>query len=116
MVVCHCVAMPLSSTSTPADIMAAYADNAAYEYTGNDGSMAMAQQYAIACQLLLMVMPKIAAQDRASMSLSPELIAGELKRVRNWIGMQRSGGQVVHPSFENFRGSGLTGSAGGGGV
>jgi hypothetical protein len=100
--------MPITSTSTIDQIKAAYVDNSAYDV---NASVAQAKLFVQACRVLLLVMPKMAGQDRATLSLSPELVAQQLADATRWLGGQADttaavigGGGTRHFSFENLRG------------
>lgn len=96
--------MPLSSTSTLAEIKAAYADNASYE--AND-SVSQAQAFIAACRLLLLKLPKrTVTGNRYELELDLDLIRDELEAAKRWASVRGSNdsGNVIFPSFDNFRG------------
>jgi hypothetical protein len=100
--------MALTSSSTIDEIKAAYVDNSAYDV---NGSVAQAKLFVQACRVLVMKMPKMAAGDRASLSLSPELVNQQMADALQWLGGQADttgsvvgGGGTRHFSFENLRG------------
>lgn len=99
--------MALSSTSTIDDVLAAYKDNADYEFSGSDGSVSKAQNFAVACRYLILLMPKMGSQDKASLSLSPELVEKQLDQARQFI-YSADGANNRHFSFQNLRGTGTT--------
>jgi hypothetical protein len=100
--------MSLTSTSTIAEIQAAYVDNALFDV---DNSLTQARLFVQACRILLLKMPKMAAQDRASLQLNPEMIQAEMERGVAFIANNPSatgggGGGNRHFSFENLRDGG----------
>lgn len=96
----------LTSTSTIAQVRAAYVDNADYD---GAGSVAMARLFIQACRVLLLRMPAMSSQDRASVQLNPTLIAAELERALRFTSLTAAndgangGGGVRGFDFSNFR-------------
>lgn len=72
----------LSSSSTLADIEAAYDDNASY---AEDNSAGKAKAFVTACRLLIRRYPKMSAGERASLALSPDLIQKEMADALAWL-------------------------------
>lgn len=97
--------MPIDSTSSIDDVIAQYVDNANYE------TLAAAKLFRHACRVLLLKMPAQVSQDRGGLSLSPALVAAELKKVEQYIGAtpdttasSTGAGGVRHFDLSNFRG------------
>jgi hypothetical protein len=88
--------VPLDSSSTLAQIKAAYADNADYDDAADASHVAKAKAYRHACRLLLVRLPKVSGQGVEVLHLSPELIAKELEKVVAWLGSHdaASGGYI----------------------
>ena len=76
----------LSSTSTLAEVKAAYADNASYL---EDGSAAKARAFITACRLLLLMLPKRAVKGgRTSgeeIELDPSQLAGQIAEAQRFL-------------------------------
>lgn len=92
--------MALSSTSTLAEIKAAYIDNAMYDV---NGSVSQAGLFLQACRILMLLMPSMASNDRVSLSLSPTLIDKQIDQVTMFLNTR--GGGVRFFSTQNFRGA-----------
>lgn len=93
----------LDSSSTLAEIKAAYADNASYQ---EDASVSKARAFCTACRLLLLNLPKrVAHGGRGSEEIELELrlIREELEAGKQWLAANSESGYVKHVSFENFR-------------
>ena len=94
----------LSSTSTLAEIKAAYADNASYV---EDNSTAKAAAFVTACRLLLLDLPTRAGQSGATLERDMTLIRGELNAAQSWLASQGTaavgGPRVKFASFEDLR-------------
>lgn len=96
----------LSSTSTTAEIKAAYDDNASYE---EDGSATKARAFITACRLLLRRLPvQVGRSGRGSeeVRLDPDLLRRQLEDAQVWLASSPDAsdlGGVRHPSFANFR-------------
>jgi hypothetical protein len=100
--------MSLTSTSTLAEIQAAYDDNSAYDV---NGSVSQAKLFVQACRMLMRRMPKMASQDRGSVQLSPELIQQEMQVASAFLASTPdttssniTGGGVRHFDLGNLRG------------
>lgn len=92
----------LSSSSTLAEVQAAYDDNAAY---AEDDSAAMAAEFVTACRILLRRLPKSVMRGASDqVALEPEMIRQEMVAAQRWLAGKRTGGGVVHPDFRNLRG------------
>ena len=90
----------LSSTSTLAEVKAAYFDNASYE---EDASATKAAAFITACRFLLLKLPKRARHaDRNEIELEPGQIRNELLAAKAWLAGQAGSG-VRFASFESFR-------------
>lgn len=93
--------MPLSSSSSLSDIVAAYVDNAAYR---SEESVTMARDFATACRILLVKRPKRAKNGQEEIELDPTVIQAELQQAEQWIAVVgQTGGGVVDLSFSEFR-------------
>lgn len=93
----------LSSSSTLAEIQAAYDDNASYV---EDDSTAKAQVFVTACRLLLRQTPKVAVhggRGGREIQLSPELIRDEMRDAQQWLSQKSTAGRAKRFSLENFR-------------
>ena len=93
----------LDSTSTLAEIIAAYADNAGY---AEDGSTSKAAAFCTACRLLLLKLPKHSSSGTASgheVDFDLVQIRGELDTAAQWLSLKSETGVIKHYSFENFR-------------
>ena len=92
----------LSSTSTDAQVRAAYDDNASYS---EDGSLAKAKALVTAIRLLLRRQPKrFASGGRGGeeVELDPKVLQDELRAAQSYIAASSPTG-VRHASFANFR-------------
>lgn len=96
----------LSSTSTLAQIKAAYADNASYE---EDDDATKAQAFITACRMLMMNLPKrtVHGGRGEEVELPIELIEKQLTAARSWRGshggLAAGGAGVKHADFRDFR-------------
>jgi len=91
----------LTSSSTFADVKAAYDDNASYV---EDDSATKAAAFVTACRFLLRQLPKLAMQGGTNqVQMSPELIRDEMRDAHQWLASKRTRGGVVHPDFSNLR-------------
>ena len=94
----------LSSSSTDAEVKAAYDDNASY---GEDDSTAKAAIFITACRMLLRRMPKVAIHggklDAREIQQDLQLIADQMTAAQQWSAARNTAGQVKRLSFENFR-------------
>ena len=97
----------LTSSSTLAEIQAAYYDNASWE---EDASTTKALAFVTACRFLLLKLPKRVAQGGRGgneTELDPSIIRAELNAARQWLAFSSAaatGGGVKHVSLEGFRG------------
>lgn len=95
----------LSSSSTLAEIQAAYDDNASY---AENGSAAEAAIFITACRMLIRRLPKHVAhggRGAEEVDLQVDLIRDELKTAEQWLAQVRApGGGILHPDLRNFRG------------
>lgn len=95
--------MSITSSSTPAQIRAAYLDNVGYETAG---SAAMAMAFIEACRALLIVLPAMTGTAGSTTQFSPQLIQGQLEEARLWLSQNPAsgaGGGSKHFAFEDFR-------------
>lgn len=90
----------LNSTSTLAQIKAAYADNASY---AEDASIAKAKKFVTACRLLLLRLPKRATQDSSEYEMDVKIIQQEMQAAQAYAQYADSGSTVTHPDFTNYR-------------
>ena len=96
----------LSSSSTIAQIKAAYDDNASYD---EDASVAKAKAFITACRLLIRKTPEELAKGTGRVKINVDLIAGELSEAQQYVAANDTSGsggadsRVRHVSFENFR-------------
>jgi len=99
--------MPLDSSSSDAEILAAYQDNACYEEEGN---VTKAKAFLTACRCLLLILPKRAAhggRGAEEIELSTDLIQQQLADCRQWLALHDTSNhppRVRHLSLESFRG------------
>jgi hypothetical protein len=77
--------VPLSSTSTLAEIKAAYVDNADYDDASGAANVAKAKLYRHACRILLMRLPKVTGQGTEIMHLTPDLLVKEIEKASEWL-------------------------------
>lgn len=96
--------MSLDSTSTLAEIEAAYDDNASYE---EHGSTAKCRLFITAVRLLVRrYRRKIQRGSGTVIETEIALLQKELERAQTWLlknDTSTSGGSVRHVSFESFR-------------
>lgn len=100
--------MPLNSSSTTADVLAAYADNSGYE---ENESLSEALAFAQACRLLLspnhsVKISAIKGQSGGSeIELDPGVYERQLAAARNFIAAKRAAtsGGVTHVDLTAFR-------------
>lgn len=96
----------ITSSSTPADIEAAYLDNCTYE---EDSSVAKAKAFISACKALILKRPsRISKQGGGDLTWDFETIKAELDAARTWLAtsptaLAASGGGVIHSSLEDYR-------------
>lgn len=91
----------LTSSSTLAQIEAAYADNASY---AEDDSLAKAKLFETACRLLIFKLPRSAGHGDAQVTLND--LRDELRDVQSWIaqkGSNTTNPGVIHADFTEFR-------------
>lgn len=100
--------MAITSSSTIDEIVAEYVDNCDYD---SPASLSKARAFIKACRVLLLKMPKMSSQDRASYALSPELIQKQLEDAQSFAAQTPdttsaspvTGGGVRHFDFSNLR-------------
>lgn len=99
----------LSSTSTLAQVEAAYIDNASY---AEDSSVAKAKAFITACRILLVKLPKASNSGDAGATYNTDLIQKQMEQAQQWVTANdtssssdaSSGGPVVARfNFNNFR-------------
>jgi len=81
----------LSSTSTLAEVQAAYDDNASY---AEDASAGKAAAFITACRILLRRMPKRAVDGKSGQEIENEmlLLRKEMDAAQQWLARQSSTG------------------------
>ena len=94
----------LSSSSTDAEVLAAYDDNASYE---EDSSRTKAAAFITACRILRRRLPISAG--RGPQTFTRESLAAEIEAAQTWLDAHPSttgsgSGRVRYVSTENFRG------------
>ena len=93
----------LSSSSTWAQVKAAYDDNASYE---EDGSASKARAFVTACRIILRRLASRAANGDQEVEFDPKLIQSELNAARQYVATADPAthtGGVTFASFEDFR-------------
>ena len=96
----------LTSSSTLAQVKAAYIDNASY---AEDVSVTKAKAFVTACRILLLKLPAEAGTRESHVRLNPELIQKEMAEARTWIAANdtastgSAGPRVTFGGFERFR-------------
>lgn len=100
--------MSLSSTSTKAEVNAAYEDNCGYDV---EGDVTKARAFVVACRFLIRRMAEEVQHGDEVVKDRYEKIQAELGKAESWIGANdataktRTGcGSVRVFSVENFRG------------
>jgi hypothetical protein len=74
----------LTSSSTDAQVWAAYDDNASYE---EDGDRTKALAFLTACKFLIRRKPKRMEHDGRSSDFDAEAIRDEMSAARNWLAL-----------------------------
>lgn len=111
---CHLVTfplpLPLTSSSTVAECVAAYVDNSSYD---TDGSAAMCRLFIQAVRVLLIKIPKRVqhgGQGADGFEIDPEVLRAELTAAQAWLSANDAtmadaagGGGVIFPDFSDFR-------------
>lgn len=95
--------MPLSSSSTDAEVWAAYDDNASYD---TDNSLSKCSAFITACRILLRRTPQQAIHGNRSVSSDLARIANELQQAQQWqtaAQLSAAGPRFMGPT-EDFRG------------
>ncbi len=100
--------MALSSTSTNAQVKAAYEDNASYDI---NNSVAECRDFIQAARIRINRMANEIENGNARVSESYQRIEAQLKEALRWLRVNdpsassaAHGGSVSHISFEDFRG------------
>ena len=89
----------VDSTSTLAQVQAAYDDNANYAEVA---SVAKARAFVTACRILLRRVPGRMSTAGDSLDLNASLIRAEMADAKNFIAANRAG-SVRHVDFRGFR-------------
>lgn len=94
----------LSSTSTLAEVQAAYDDNASWQ---EDSSVAKAKAFATACRMLLrrLATEQAVGQERIRLDENLRQLRAELSHVTDWISVNATSSSpaVTLLSFEELR-------------
>lgn len=96
----------LTSSSTPAEIEAAYIDNASYE---EDSSVAKAKAFITACRIILIIRPSRTGRGNAlNLEYDLELVAAQQADAQRWLSANEealgtANSSIKHPSFEYLR-------------
>ena len=92
----------LSSSSTDAQVRAAYDDNASYE---EDASASKCQAFITACKILLVRRPSSVTNDGTTVAFNDQAVLDELARARTWLAGNQSsrGGGVKYLDFSGVR-------------
>jgi len=101
--------MPLDSTSTYADVVNAYRDNASYEETQD---VTKARAFVTACRFLLQMFPASSVNAGGErVDFNTTLIAKEMEAAQNWISsnaaaltsVERGTAETVYHNMGCFR-------------
>ncbi len=98
--------MPLDSTSSLQDVLAAYLDNVSYDV---DGSVTAAREFIAACRMLLLKVPKRTAhggREGTELEVDPQLVERQLADALRWLARNdtaRRRPAVKYRSLETFR-------------
>ena len=97
--------MAISSSSTIAQILDQYEDNAGYE---SNGSLAEAKLFATACRMLLSPRrtPEMQAHDGEMVRIDTEALREELKKAEQFIlngGARVRSENIIHYGLDNYR-------------
>ena len=92
----------LTSASTPADIQAAYADNASY---AEDGDVAKAKAFVTACRMLLGLTPsRMSTAPGVSLYVNLEVVERQLNAAQKYVTLRASASSGVRQfDFGGFR-------------
>jgi len=91
----------LASSSTDAEVLAAYDDNASYE---EDESTAKAAAFITACRFLLRRMARKSGDGTVEAELSPDLVRDELKAAQSWLAANgQTGGGALYADLSIYR-------------
>jgi hypothetical protein len=96
----------INSSSTLAQVQAAYDDNASYDQDNDPGK---AKAFLTACRILLSRLPHSTSMGMDHTQLNTDLIAQQMQDARNWLAVNDtassspSGPRSTRTSFENFR-------------
>jgi len=99
--------VPLSSSSTTAQVLSAYADNASYE---ENDSLSQAKAFVSACRLLLSPAHSFkrsmaGGRNGSEVELSQDLLMKQMDEARRWVAAKQaeSSGGVTHVDLTGFR-------------
>lgn len=93
----------LSSSSTWAQIKAAYDDNASYE---EDASVSKARAFVTACRMILRRLATKAKNGDSEIEFDTRIVQDEMKQAQRYVAAvdpTLSQGSVVHTTFEDLR-------------
>jgi len=93
----------LSSSSTWAQIKAAYDDNASYE---EDSSVSKARAFVTACRIILRRMATKAKNGDSEVEFDTRIVQDEMKAAQKFVATVDpivSQGSVIHTTFEDLR-------------
>lgn len=90
----------LSSSSTQADAVAQYKNNAAY---ATDGSTSMAKDFIEACRVLLLELPASMSENSISLQHNTALLQEEIRKAERWLAQRTQGGSVRFHDFRDLR-------------
>lgn len=98
----------VDSSSTDAEVRAAYADNASYDVTGDP---AMARRFIVACRVLLQREPLSAGRKGNALVLDKKSVQDALEKAEDWlqvvdptpVASTTASGSVNFKSFQGFR-------------
>lgn len=87
-----------TSASTDAELWEAYDDGASYDITE---SVALAQQFIVACRLILRRRPKSVSGDGTSATF--EDVSRQLTEAQRWLAGRNTTGALAGPRHLDFR-------------
>lgn len=95
----------LSSSSTDAQVVAAYDDNASY---AEDNSVAKCRAFVTACRFLIRRRPTSLSQNGRSVAFDVRMVQDELKAANEWLSThsdsaQDAGPRITRADFRDFR-------------
>ena len=91
--------MALSSTSTDAEVKAAYDDNADYDI---NESASQAGQFIVACRILIRRLPKSGKRGQSEFELTPGELRKSIDAAKQWLAANGRTA-VIGVDFTEFR-------------